>query len=86
MMDGACRQEATMETDEHPIVAMFRKRAEVLETRHAQRDPNEAISRLAIWISLNIDKLSSEDINELTDIGGLLLREQIRRSMIWRVK
>ena len=76
-----------MDYDEHPIVGMFRTRSEVLDAKHAPRgDPDEPIARLAIWISLNIDKLSSEDINELTDIGGMLFREQIRRRMIRRVK
>ncbi|QIL84209.1 hypothetical protein G7047_29670 (plasmid) [Diaphorobacter sp. HDW4A] len=47
--------ETVIETVDHPIVVMFRRRAEVLEARHAQRrNPEESIARLAIWISLTM--------------------------------
>ena len=75
-----------MEYADHPIVALFRQRAEQLNAAHEPRDPEESIVKLAVWMSENIDRLDGEDIESLVQVGGAMFREQLRRRIIKRVK
>lgn len=75
-----------MENDDHPVVSLFREQAEKLDAAHAPRDPDEAIVKLAIWMSVNIKRLDATDIDMLSEVGGIMYREQLRRRMLKRVK
>ncbi|QIL79032.1 hypothetical protein G7047_03205 [Diaphorobacter sp. HDW4A] len=75
-----------MEYADHPIVALFRQRAEQLDAAREPRDADEAIVKLAVWMSENIDRLDGDDIEALVQVGGSMFREQLRRRMIRRVK
>ena len=75
-----------MENDDHPVVSLFRGHAEKLDAAHAPRDPDDAIVKLARWMSINIKRLDAMDIEMLSEVGGIMYREQLRRWMLKRVK
>lgn len=65
----------------HPTITQFEQAAELLDLAGDQASLDDAITRLAAWMSLARDHLSDDDLVVLTGIGGILYREGLRGRM-----
>ncbi|WP_062786031.1 hypothetical protein [Aquitalea pelogenes] len=63
----------------HPVIEQFRAQAEILEATQSTKSIDEATIQLAIWMDLNADRLSVDDMALLTTVGGILFREGLNR-------
>lgn len=63
----------------HPIVEQFRAQAEILDVTKSSKSIDDATIQLAIWMDLNADRLSEDDMALLTAVGGILFREGFNR-------
>lgn len=67
-----------------PYIELFRTRSEQLDAEGAPSDPDEPLVLLASLMGNEEGALSEHAMNVLTEIGGQLYREGMRRKMILR--
>lgn len=75
-----------MSESSNPYIELFRSRAELLDSEGAPHDTDEPLVLLASLMGNEEGALSEHAMNVLTEIGGQLYREGLRRKMIRRVK
>lgn len=63
----------------HPIIQLFEERAGLLDMQASKAGLDDAITKLAAWMSLAADHLTEDDLAVLGEIGGLLYREGVSR-------
>ncbi|MGF6214385.1 hypothetical protein [Comamonas sp. 4034] len=64
-----------------PYIKLFRARAEHLDAEGAPSDPDEPLVLLASLMGNEESALSEHAMNVLTEIGGQLYREGLRRRL-----
>lgn len=74
-----------MDDVEHPVIRLFRLHAETMDAQAEPHDADDAIVHLATWIDSVQHWLTEDDVSALTAVGGIMYREQLRRSKIKRV-
>ena len=65
------------ELDISAVVEQFRQQAVALESQATTADLNQAIIQLAQWMTSEGGWLSKSDKTTLSNIGGLMFREQV---------
>lgn len=65
----------------HPMISLFKVKAEVMDATGDRANLDDAISLLAGWIDLEQDGLSEDNMTVLSNIGAIMFREARLRRM-----
>ncbi|MNV63512.1 hypothetical protein D3C71_1561120 [compost metagenome] len=63
----------------HPIIELFEERSRLLDMQGSKASLDDAIAKLAAWMSLAADHLTEDDWAALGEIGAVLYREGMKR-------
>ena len=67
--------------DIHPTIARFQQRSEMLDMQGSTAGLDDAIGLLVAWMDALQDQLTEDDLVMLTEIGGMLYRDGLRRRL-----
>ena len=65
----------------HPLIELFQERANMLDMQGSKATSDDAIGLLAAFAEAMKDQLTEDDLVVITEIGGILYRENLNRRM-----